>query len=128
MDSTLSSPAADRRRGAVARRHSAVALAVALLFTSLFVDVGIARAEYPAGWEGPDLQEVGACLGTCGSLFVVKGQLFRYAVSLSCIGCLWDLAIDINSVMQDWEVDCWTGVLGQPCDGGYLGWDAPDRD
>ena len=43
-----------------ARRSSVLALATALLFTSLFVDVGIARAEYPAGWEDPDLGELGS--------------------------------------------------------------------
>lgn len=124
MESRTSSPAADRRRGGAARRHSVVALAAMLLFASLFVDVGIARAEYPEGWQrDPDLQALGACLGTCGSLFIIKGQLFKYAVGASCLGCLWDLAIDLNGMLREIDVNCFTGMLGQPCDGGYYGTD-----
>lgn len=123
METHTTSRAADRRRTGPARRRPAVALAAALLFTSLFVDVGIARAEYPEGWqEDPDLQEIGACLGTCGSLFLVKGQLFKFAVGASCLGCLWSIAVDINEVLRDAEYDCFTGMLGQPCGGGYYGY------
>jgi len=124
MEPKTSSTRGVPRHAGGARRRSVVALAAALLFASLFVDVGIARAEYPEGWqEDPDLQAVGACLGTCGSLFLVKGQLFKYAVGASCLGCLWDLAVDLNGLLGDVEVGCTTGMLGQPCDGGYYGWD-----
>ena len=123
MEYQTTSRAPDRRHIGLARRRSVVAAAAAILFASLLVDVGIARAEYPEGWEqDPDLQEIGACLGTCGSLFLVKGQLFKYAVGASCLGCLWSIAVDLNGLLRDVEYDCFTGQLGEPCGGGYYGY------
>lgn len=99
-------------------RRFVVALAAAFLFTSLFVDVGIARAEYPAGWEDPDLMEIGACIGYCGTAFASKGALAKYAFGASCLGCVIKLFGEINDWMQTVEPgNCYTGVLGQPCGG-----------
>lgn len=123
MEDETTRRALDGRRGGLASRRSRIALAAVLLCASLFVDVGIARAEYPEGWEqDPDLQEIGACIGTCGSLFLVKGQLFKFAVGASCLGCLWSIAVDINGLLRDVEYDCFTGQLGEPCGGGYYGY------
>ena len=57
MESKTSRTRVAKSRSA-ARRTSILALAAALLFTSLFVDVGVARAEYPAGYEDPDLGDL----------------------------------------------------------------------
>jgi hypothetical protein len=128
MEARTSNPASNRRRTASrGRPRVALVLASALLVTSLFVDVGVARAEYPVGWQDPDLGKLGTCIGTCGSLFVVKSnQLFKYAAGLSCLGCLWDLAVEINGYVNELEPDCWTGQLGLPCGGEYYEF-APDR-
>jgi hypothetical protein len=100
------------------RRISALALAAAILFTSLFVDVGIARAEYPAGWNDPDLGEMAGCIVTCASFFASKGSAaIRYGLAGSCVSCAWDQFVEIN----DWietnydGSSCYTGVLGNPC-------------
>ena len=55
---TSSNQPVGRRAGI--RGRTLVALAAALLFFSLFVDVGVARAEYPAGWVDPTVGEAGA--------------------------------------------------------------------
>jgi hypothetical protein len=102
---------------AFATRRSVVAAAALLLITSLFVDVGVARAEYPAGWEDPDLMDIGACIGYCGTAFVSKGRLPKYSFGASCLGCIWKLFGDLYTWTQDIESDCYTGVLGQPCTG-----------
>jgi hypothetical protein len=95
-----------------------VALAAAILFTSLFVDVGVARAEYPAGWEDPDLMSIGACIGYCGAAFTVKGVLAKYGFGSSCLGCVINLFGEINDWIQASDPgNCYTGVLGQPCGG-----------
>ncbi|HJR53139.1 MAG TPA: hypothetical protein VJ982_05440 [Gemmatimonadota bacterium] len=101
-----------------ARRTSTLALAAALLFTSLFVDVGVARAEYAAGWDSDVLMDVGGCIGYCGTFFISKTALAKYGFGASCLGCVIKLFGELN----DWAVatdpgNCFTGVLGQPCGG-----------
>ncbi len=113
---STSSPRRRRRAGA-ARPRSVVALAAALLVTSLFVDVGVARAEYPEGWEDPDLGEIGACIITCGAFWTAKGPVSKYGLAAGCMGCAWKLFGEINDWMQAAEGNCYTGVLGQPCGG-----------
>ncbi|HEY7471233.1 MAG TPA: hypothetical protein VIE68_02700 [Gemmatimonadota bacterium] len=117
MESKTPSARVATSRGA-RRRGSALALAGALLFASLFVDVGVARAEYPAGWEDPDLGELGACIITCASFFASKGSAaIRYGLAGTCLSCAWDQFLEINDWMQkngDGS-DCYTGVLGNPC-------------
>ncbi|HET6361012.1 MAG TPA: hypothetical protein VFH11_03040 [Gemmatimonadota bacterium] len=101
-----------------ARRSSVLALAAALLFTSLFVDVGVARAEYPIGWEDPDLGEIGSCIITCASFFASKGSAaIRYGLAGSCLSCAWDRFVEINDWIQmnDDGSYCYTGMLGNPC-------------
>ena len=118
---TPSSPVA-RSRGA-ARRSSVIALAGALLAASLFVDVGVARAEYPEGWQDPDLKNLSTCLITCATFFISKGPAaIRYGLAGTCASCAWDQFLEINDWMQanSDPADCWTGVLGNPCsDTGY---------
>ena len=100
------------------RRGSVLALAAALMFTSLFVDVGVARAEYPAGWEDPDLKELSGCVITCASFFISKGPAaIRYGLAGTCLSCAWDQFLEINDWMQanDDGSTCYTGVLGNPC-------------
>jgi hypothetical protein len=100
------------------RRSSALALAAAFLFTSLFVDVGVARAEYPAGWEDPDLGELAGCIITCATFFTAKGpSAIRYGQAGTCLSCAWDQFLEINDWMQknDDGSTCYTGVLGNPC-------------
>ena len=113
-----SHPGGPRRSGAAPHR-SVVILAAALLFTSLFVDVGVARAEYPEGWADPDFSELGGCIGVCGSAILLKGPIAKYGFGASCLGCLWNLAVEfndyINTIREDG--DCYTGMLGMPCDG-----------
>lgn len=108
-----------------ARRSSVLALAAALLFTSLFVDVGIARAEYPAGWKDPGLGELAGCVITCASFFAAKGSAaVRYGMAGTCLSCAWDQFLEINDWMQknDDGATCYTGVLGNPCPNSpYLG-------
>lgn len=115
----MDSPLAGRTRTfrAVVTRRPVVAAAALLLFASLFVDVGVARAEYPAGWEDPDLVDIGACLGYCGTAFISKGRLPKYSFGASCLGCIWKLFGDLYAWTQEMEMDCYTGVLGQPCTG-----------
>ena len=109
----------DTKRCSARRRGSVLALAAALLFTSLFVDVGVARAEYPIGWEDPDLGDLGGCVITCAGFFTAKTVALKYGLGAQCLGCAWDQFKEIN----DWMVansdpeDCWTGVLGNPCGG-----------
>jgi hypothetical protein len=101
-----------------ARRSSILALAAALLFTSLFVDVGIARAEYPAGYQDPDLGDLAGCVVTCASFFGSKGTAaIRYGMLGQCLSCAWDQFMEINEWMQknDDGSTCYTGVLGNPC-------------
>ena len=101
-----------------ARRTSVLALAAALLFTSLFVDVGVARAEYPVSWEDPDLGELAGCVITCASFFGSKGTAaIRYGLAGQCLSCAWDQFVEINDWMQqnDDGSICYTGVLGNPC-------------
>lgn len=108
-----------------ARRSSVLALAGALLFTSLFVDVGVARAEYPAGWEDPDLGDLGGCVITCASFFLSKGPAaMRYGLAGTCLNCAWDQFLEINDWMQanSDPADCWTGTLGNPCSGAEYGY------
>jgi hypothetical protein len=101
-----------------ARRTSALALAAALLFTSLFVDVGVARAEYPAGWEDPDLGELGACVITCAGFFSAKTAALKYGLGAACLSCAWNQFLEINDWMQTVDGEtCYTGVLGNPCSG-----------
>jgi hypothetical protein len=104
-------------RCSATRRSSVLALAAALLFTSLFVDVGVARAEYPAGWEDPDLGELGGCIITCASFFISKGPAaIRYGLAGTCLNCAWDQFLEINDWMQSNDgSNCYTGVLGSPC-------------
>ncbi len=112
-----SQPGGPGRSGTI-RHRSVVALAAALLFISLFVDVGVARAAYPAGWEDPDLMQIGACIGYCGTAFASKGALAKYAFGSSCLGCVIKLFGEINDWMQATDPgNCYTGVLGQPCGG-----------
>lgn len=106
------------------RRGTVLALAAALLFSSLLVDVGVARAEYPAGWEDPDLGELGGCVITCASFFLSKGPAaIRYGLAGTCLNCAWNQFLEINDWMQvnaD-QADCWTGVMGNPCSGAQYG-------
>jgi hypothetical protein len=112
-----SQPRSSRHSDAI-RRRSVVALAAALLFTSLFVDVGVARAEYPAGWEDPSLGEVGACLITCGAFWTSSGPIAKYGLAAGCIGCAWKLFGEVNDWMMAFDPgNCYTGILGQPCGG-----------
>jgi hypothetical protein len=113
---TPSTPAA--RSCSAARRTSVLALAAALLFTSLFVDVGVARAEYPAGWQDPDLGDLAGCVITCASFSGSKGTAaIRYGLAGQCLSCAWDQFVEINDWMQqnDDGSTCYTGVLGNPC-------------
>ena len=117
MESNAPSRPVAKSRSA-ARRSSVLALAAALLFTSLFVDVGVARAEYPAGWEDPDLGELAGCIITCATFFGFKGSsALRYGQAGACISCAWDRFLEINEWMQqnDDGSACYTGVLGNPC-------------
>ena len=117
MESKTSSTSTGKSCGA-ARRSSVLALAAALLFTSLFVDVGIARAEYPAGWEDPDLGEIAGCVITCASFFAAKGPAaVRYGLAGTCLSCAWKNFQEINDWMQknDDGSSCYTGQLGNPC-------------
>jgi hypothetical protein len=117
MESKTSSRPGTSSRGA-ARRTSVLALAAALLFTSLFVDVNIARAEYPAGWEDPGLKELAGCVITCATFFTAKGPAaIRYGLAGTCLSCAWDQFLEINDWMQknDDGSTCYTGVLGSPC-------------
>ena len=125
MESTNPTPRRTTSSVSEARRTSALALAAALLFTSLFVDVGMARAEYPQGWEDPDiLLDIGGCIGYCGTFFISKTALAKYGFGASCLGCVIKLFGELN----DWAVatdpgNCYTGVLGQPCGGQeYSSW------
>ena len=66
MESKSTNASRARPRAGGPRSGSVLALAAALLVTSLFVDVGVARAEYPEGWVDPDLERLGpasACAG-----------------------------------------------------------------
>jgi hypothetical protein len=106
-----------KSRGAM-RRSSALALAGAVLFASLFVDVGVARAEYPAGWVDPDLGEVAACIVTCASFFASKGSAaVKYGLAGTCASCAWNQFIEINDwIQKNYDgSDCYTGILGNPC-------------
>ncbi len=107
------------------RRSSVLALAAALLFTSLFVDVGVARAEYPVGWEDPDLGELAGCVITCASFFTAKGPAAtRYGLAGTCLSCAWDQFLEINDWMEanSDASTCWTGVMGNPCSGAGYGY------
>lgn len=117
MESKCTRSRRTRRRTGAARPRSVVALAAALLFTSLFVDVGVARAEYPEGWNDPDLGEIGACLITCGAFWTSKGPVAKYGLAAGCIGCAWRLFGEVNEWMNSLDGNCYTGVLGQPCGG-----------
>jgi hypothetical protein len=119
MESRIPSQLGGARRTGVTRRPSVVALAAALLFATLFVDVGVAHAEYPAGWEDPDLAVLGACVGTCGSLILMKGAVAKYSFGAGCLACVWQIAVELNDYFNSInEVgDCYTGMLGMPCDG-----------
>ena len=98
-----------------ARRSSVLALATALLFTSLFVDVGIARAEYAAGWD-PDIGDMGGCVITCAGFFSAKTVALKYGLGAQCLSCAWENLKEINDWMQTVDPEnCYTGVLGQPC-------------
>ena len=117
MESKTPSTRVMKRRGAT-RRSSVLALAAALLFSSLFVDVGVARAEYPAGWEDPDLGDLAGCVITCASFFGSKGTAaIRYGLAGQCLSCAWDQFVEINDWIQtnDDGSSCYTGVLGNPC-------------
>ena len=105
------------------RRRALVAGAALLLVLSLFVDVGVARAEYPAGWEDPDLMEIGACVGYCGTAWISKSAFAKYSFTASCIGCIWKLFGELYSWTQTVDSQCYTGVLGQPC----TGWEYDSR-
>lgn len=118
MESHSTSSPRGRRRAGPASPGSVVAIAAALLFISLFVDVGVARAEYPEGWESPDLGEIGACLITCGAFWTSKGPIAKYGLGAGCIGCAWKLFGEVNDWMMSLDPgNCYTGVLGQPCGG-----------
>ena len=111
-------------RRAGIRGRAMVALAATLLFFSLFVDVGVARAAYPEGWIDPTVGEAGACLITCGAFFTAKGPVLKYGLGAGCIQCVYSLFGEINDWME--EVDpgttCVSGITGQPCGGGWYGW------
>ena len=111
-------PSAQASKGCSAtRRSSVLALAVALLFTSLFVDVGVARAEYPAGWD-PDIGDMGGCVITCVGFFSAKTVALKYGLGAQCLSCAWENFKEINDWMQTVDPgNCYTGVLGQPCGG-----------
>ncbi|MFN2384444.1 MAG: hypothetical protein ABR559_09325 [Gemmatimonadota bacterium] len=115
MESKSTSSPRSRRRAGAGRPRSVVALAAALLVTSLFVDVGVARAEYPEGWVDPDLERLGSCIGMCGSAFLLKGALAKYGFGASCLGCLYGLAKEFNDWAGSVDYNCVTGVLGMPC-------------
>ncbi len=118
MESTNTTPRRTPSGVSQARRTSTLALAAALLFTSFFVDVGVARAEYPAGWEDPDiLKDVGGCIGYCGTFFISKTALAKYGFGASCLGCVIKLFGELNDWAVATEANCYTGVLGQPCGG-----------
>ena len=109
------------RRRAGIRGRTVVALAAALLFFSLFVDVGVARAEYPAGWVDPTVGEAGACLITCGAFFTAKGPVLKYGVGAGCIQCAYSLFGEINDWMErvDPGTTCVSGITVQPFEGGW---------
>ena len=115
-------PSARASKGfSATRRSSVLALAAALLFTSLFVDVGVARAEYPAGWEDPDSGNMGGCVITCVAFFISPrtGGASKYGLA----GPVPELRV--GELQGDQRLDagestrrnCCTGVLGQPCGG-----------
>lgn len=99
------------------RRPALVVGAALLLVLSLFVDVGVARAEYPAGWEDPDLMDIGACIGYCGTAWISKSAFAKYSFTASCIGCIWKFFGALNSWAETVDSQCYTGILGQPCTG-----------
>lgn len=115
MESKSTCSPRSRRPTGAARTRSVVALAGALLFTSLFVDVGVARAEYPEGWVDPDFERIGACIGVCGSAILLKGALAKYSFGSSCLGCLYSLAKEFNEWANSVDYKCTTGTLGMPC-------------
>lgn len=115
MESKGTSSPRDRRPTGATRHRSVVALAAALLFTSLFVDVGVARAEYPEGWIDPDLEQIGGCIGVCGSAILLKGALAKYGFGSSCLGCIYSLAKEFDEWASTVDYTCTTGTLGMPC-------------
>ena len=113
-----------RNSGFCDRRHAVIAIAVTFLFFSLFVDVGVARAEYPAGWEDPTVGEIGACLIACGAFFTAKTPIAKYGLGAGCIQCAYELYGEINDWIErvDPGTTCVSGITGQPCSGGYYGY------
>ena len=117
-------PFTPRSTARAPRRPSTLVVGAALLLVlSLLVDVGVARAEYPAGWEDPDLMDVGACIGYCGTAWISKSAFAKYSFTASCIGCIWKLFGELYNWTQTTDSQCYTGILGQPC----IGWESTNR-